>query len=113
MGIGKVFRRHVHAQIRMFLHLPLTLLALRLRLRLRVRQPGSWAHVALICALTLAPAHLVALLERRARRCFLAARLAKAPGPAARTSGQAAGTCRGACLQTGAINSPQMKVIAG
>ncbi|CAL8463580.1 g3114 [Coccomyxa elongata] len=57
-------------QIRTFLHLPLTLLALRLRLR--VRPQPSWPQAAAVAALTLLPTRLVAVLERRARRCFLA-----------------------------------------
>ena len=58
------------AQIRTLLHLPLTLLALRLRLR--VRPQPSWPHAAAVAVLTLLPTRLVAVLERRARRCFLA-----------------------------------------
>jgi hypothetical protein len=45
---------------------------LTVQLRLKVRRPTSWAQVAATCVLMLLPCRVVAVLERKARRCFLA-----------------------------------------
>ena len=82
-------------QIRTCWHLPLTLLAMRLRLR--VRAPGTWARLALTCALMLLPSSVVAVLERKARRCFLAARLQGNPDAAAALGRLQTCGCEGAC----------------
>lgn len=83
--------------MRTFVHLPLALLALRLRMRMR--QPSTWAHAALICALMLLPTGAIVALERRARRAFLASRLGAAQLTASPSGSMqaAAALCQGSC----------------